>query len=46
MAAIHHAVPGYDEKLAGPSDRYMVGLKAHKPSWRSNWSIVDARTSI
>ncbi len=42
MAAIHHAVPGYDEKLAGPSDRYMVGLKAHKPSWRSNWSIVDA----
>jgi hypothetical protein len=42
MAGIHHSVPGYDEKLAAPSDRYMVGLKAHKPSWRSNWSIVDA----
>lgn len=42
MAAIHHAVPGYDDKLAAPSDRYMVGLKAYKPSWRSNWSIVDA----
>lgn len=42
MAGIHHAVPGYDEKLAGPSDRYMVGLKAHKPSWRCNWSIVNA----
>jgi hypothetical protein len=42
MAGIHHAVPGYDEKLASPSDRYMVGLKAHKPSWRCNWSIVDA----
>jgi hypothetical protein len=42
MAGIHHAVPGYDEKLAASSDRYMVGLKAHKPSWRSNWSIVDA----
>jgi hypothetical protein len=42
MADIHHAVPGYDEKLASPSDRYMVGLKAHKPSWRCNWSIVDA----
>ena len=42
MAGIHHAVPGYDEKLAGPSDRYMVGLKVHKPSWRCNWSIVDA----
>src|SRR5260370_32676636 len=41
MAGIHHAVPGYDEKLAAPSDRYMVGLKAHKPSWRSNWNIVD-----
>ena len=42
MAGIHHAVPGYEEKLAAPSDRYMVGLKAYKPSWRSNWSIVDA----
>ncbi len=42
MAGIHHAVPGYDEKLAAPSDRYMAGLKAYKPSWRSNWSIVDA----
>ena len=42
MAAIHGAVPSYDEKLAAPSDRYMVGLKAYKPSWRSNWSIVDA----
>jgi dimethylamine monooxygenase subunit A len=42
MAGIHHAVPGYDDKLAAPSDRYMVGLKAYKPSWRSNWSIVDA----
>jgi Haem-dependent oxidative N-demethylase, alpha subunit-like len=42
MADIHRAVPGYDEKLAAPSDRYMLGLKAHKPSWRCNWSIVDA----
>jgi hypothetical protein len=42
MAGIHHAVPGYDDKLATPSDRYMMGLKAYKPSWRSNWSIVDA----
>jgi dimethylamine monooxygenase subunit A len=42
MAAIHQGVPGYAEKLAAPSDRYMSGLKAYKPSWRSNWSIVDA----
>jgi hypothetical protein len=42
MAGIHHPVPDYDQKLATPSDRYMVGLKAHKPSWRCNWSIVDS----
>lgn len=40
-AAIHVPVPGYDEKLAAPTDRYMIGLKSHKPSWRCNWSIVD-----
>ncbi|MGH7914684.1 MAG: heme-dependent oxidative N-demethylase family protein [Candidatus Binataceae bacterium] len=42
MEGIHHAVPGYDEKLSSPSDRYMLGLKAYKPSWRANWSVVDA----
>jgi hypothetical protein len=42
MAGIHQAVPGYPEKLSAPSDRYMSGLKEYKPSWRSNWSIVDA----
>ncbi len=41
-AAGHHPVPGYDEKLAGPVNRYMVELKPHKPSWRCNWNIVDA----
>jgi hypothetical protein len=41
MAEIHHPVPDYDEKLAAPADRYMVGLKASKPSWRCNWTIVD-----
>src|SRR5258708_13641341 len=42
MAGIHHAGPGYEDKLAHPADRYNLGLKAQKPSWRSNWSIVDA----
>jgi|SRR5208282_198821 len=42
MAAIHHPVPGYDEKLASPADRYVVGLKPNKPSWRCNWNVVDA----
>ena len=42
MAGIHHPVPDYGEKLAVPADRYMVGLKGHKPSWRCNWSIVDS----
>jgi dimethylamine monooxygenase subunit A len=42
MAGIHQPVPDYDEKLAAPADRYMLGLKEHKPSWRCNWSIVNA----
>lgn len=42
MAGIHHPVPAYDEKLASPADRFMTGLKPHKPSWRCNWSIVDS----
>ena len=42
MAAVHQPVPGYDEKLAVPADRYMVQLKWDKPSWRCNWNIVDA----
>jgi hypothetical protein len=42
LAAIHGPVPGYDTKLAGPGDRYMLALKPRRPAWRCNWNIVDA----
>ena len=42
LTAIHHPVPGYEEKLAGPADRYMAQLKPKRPSWRCNWNVVDA----
>jgi dimethylamine monooxygenase subunit A len=42
LTEIHHPVPGYREKLAGPADRYMLQLKPERPSWRCNWNVVDA----
>jgi Haem-dependent oxidative N-demethylase, alpha subunit-like len=42
LAAIHHPVPGYREKLATPGDLYMARLKPHRPSWRCNWNVVDS----
>jgi hypothetical protein len=41
LSAIHDPVPGYDAKLARPVDRFFHVLKADKPVWRLNWSIVD-----
>ena len=42
LAAIHHPVPDYDHKLSPPADLYMARLKAHRPSWRCNWNVVDS----
>ena len=42
LGAIHHPVPGYDEKLATPADLYLARLKPHRPSWRCNWNVVDS----
>ena len=42
LTAIHHPVPGYRDKLAGPADRYLLQLKPERPSWRCNWNVVDA----
>ena len=41
LAAIHGPVPGYQEKLARPVDRFFGLIKADKPVWRVNWSIHD-----
>jgi dimethylamine monooxygenase subunit A len=42
LTAIHHPVPGYEQKLASSADLYMARLKPHRPSWRCNWNVVDS----
>lgn len=41
MAAIHAPVPLYAERMARQVDRFFQHLKADKPVWRINWSLVD-----
>jgi len=38
---IHGPVPGYDERLAKPMDRFFVAMQPENPVWRINWSLVD-----
>jgi Haem-dependent oxidative N-demethylase, alpha subunit-like len=38
---IHGPVPGFGEQLAPTVDRFFVNLKAERPVWRANWSLVD-----
>jgi len=38
---IHGPVPGYDERLATPMDRFFVAMQPENPVWRVNWSLVD-----
>jgi hypothetical protein len=42
MPAIHGPVPGYDERLARPMDRFFTALTPETPIWRLNWSLVDS----
>ncbi|MCA8927330.1 MAG: DUF3445 domain-containing protein [Alphaproteobacteria bacterium] len=41
MAAIHAPVPLYAERMARQVDRFLQHLKADKPVWRINWSLLD-----
>lgn len=41
VEAIHAPVPGYDEQLAPTMDRFFSRLKAERPVWRINWSLMD-----
>ncbi len=41
VGPIHAPVPGYDEQLSSTMDRFFTRLKAERPVWRVNWSIVD-----
>ena len=46
LAAIHAPVPGYDDKLERPVDRFFALLKSDKPVWRLNWGIFDDPASF
>lgn len=41
LVAIHDVVPGYDETLARPVDRFMAQVAPGKLVWRVNWGIAD-----
>jgi dimethylamine monooxygenase subunit A len=41
LTAIHDPVPGYAERLATATDRLFDGMRADRPVWRANWSILD-----
>lgn len=40
LLAIHAPVPGYAEQVGRPTDMLMARLKAGRPVWRRNWSVV------
>lgn len=42
LTAVHDPVPGYAQQLGAKADKYFERLKADKPGWRINWSILDA----
>lgn len=44
LAAIHDPTPHYAATLATPMDRAFDKLKAERPVWRLNWSVVDDGT--
>lgn len=41
MQAIHGPVPLYAERMGRQVDRFFQHLKADKPVWRINWSLID-----
>lgn len=41
MAAIHTPVPLYADRMARQVDRFLQHLKAERPVWRMNWSLLD-----
>jgi len=42
MEAIHEPVPGYDERLGTPMEKFFVAMQVDNPVWRTNWSLVDS----
>jgi hypothetical protein len=39
LAAIHAPVPGYDEALGRPVERFFDKIAVDRPVWRLNWTI-------
>ena len=44
MAAIHAPVPGFNDKLARPVDRFFARVRPEQPYTRTNWSVIDDPT--
>jgi hypothetical protein len=42
LAEIHAPVPGFNERLGGPADRFFRTLAVERPVWRANWSVVES----
>ena len=44
MAGIHEPVPGFNDKLARPVDRFFDRVTPDQPYLRANWSVIDDAT--
>ena len=42
MSEIHAPVPGFNERLGAPADRFFTNLRPERPVWRANWSVVES----
>jgi dimethylamine monooxygenase subunit A len=41
LGEIHGPVPGFNERLGSPADRFFAALEPARPVWRANWSLTD-----
>ena len=44
MAEIHRPVPGFNDRLARPVDRFFAGIREDQTYLRLNWSVIDDPT--
>ena len=44
MAGIHEPVPGFNDRLARPVDRFFDQVSPKQPYLRANWSVIDDPT--
>lgn len=42
LSEIHAPVPGFNQRLGAPADRFFTNLRAERPVWRANWSVVES----